>query len=67
MLNQRLTFLCSLEDRQIIQMLSQFYHRSMGDTIRQLIREAYSECLESIEVNNPRRKQKKPFTLEVEE
>jgi hypothetical protein len=40
MLNKRFTFLCSEEERDKLTRLAQSLHRSRGNTIRLLIREA---------------------------
>ena len=40
MLNKRFTFLCTEDKRDALIRLATFLHRSRGDTIRELIREA---------------------------
>ena len=40
MLNKRFTFLCTEDERDKLNRLARFLHRSRGDTIRELIREA---------------------------
>lgn len=40
MRTERFTFVCSLEERQVLRTLSNHLYRSQGDTIRFLMKEA---------------------------
>lgn len=41
MRTQRFTFLCTTEERFCLEQLAVFYHRTKGDTVRLLIKQAH--------------------------
>jgi hypothetical protein len=50
MLNKRFTFLCTEEERDELTRLAQSLHRSRGDTIRLLIRDAVQAISQASEI-----------------
>jgi hypothetical protein len=49
----RFTFLCTPEERQDLQKLAEYHHRSKGDLVRLLIRTAIQTMNQSIDSKNP--------------
>jgi hypothetical protein len=49
----RFTFLCTQEERQDLERLAEYHHRSKGDMVRVLIRTAIQTKNQSIDSNNP--------------
>ena len=49
--DQRFTFLCTKEDRRDLKRLAEYLHRSQGDTIRMLIRNAVQIELNTSSLN----------------
>ena len=52
MLNKRFTFLCTKEERLALESLAEYYHRSKGDMMRELIRVAIQTMNQSSDSQN---------------
>ena len=59
MLTKRFTLLCTQEERQDLEELAEYHHRSKGDMVRLLIRTAIQTMNQSTDSKNPIMKESK--------